>query len=221
MPKLATLARYGKSRGPASPKLAFVAPRSTWLVPQGALKPGKELDAGLDWLLRATDASNAFAIVLATGAEITVGERDRELAAKFIERLKPSGRQIVFAPRGLWQPEQAEPFVKAVGALYGFDPLEDDAPPGDVVYARVRPMGARSRLSDGHLLKILERVIGRAEAYVSFESEHGLRSAKRLAQLASEMAEDESGGEPEDEDAEEDEGEDVQDVDGEDEDEQS
>ena len=192
IPKLATLAKYGKGRRPHSPKLAFVAPRTSWLTQQGAMRPGNELDKGIDWLLRASDASGSFAIVLATGAEITVGERDRELAAKYIERLKPSGRVIVFAPRGLWQPEQAEPFVDGLGVTYGFDPLEDDAPHADVVYARVRPMGARARLSDGHLLKILERIMGRKEAYVSFESEHGLRSAKRLVQLANEMADEES-----------------------------
>lgn len=207
MPKLATLARYGKSRGPHAPKLAFVAPRTTWLTAQGAMRPGKELDAGIDFILRASDASGAFAIVLATGAEITVGERDRELAAKFIERLKPSGRRIVFAPRGLWQLEEAEPFVAAVGAIYGFDPLEEDAPSGDVIYARVRPMGARSRLSDGHLLKILERLVGRAEVYVSVESEQGLRWATRIAQLASELgdSEDVEEDETDSEDAEEDE----------------
>jgi hypothetical protein len=202
IPKLATLAKYGKSRKPSSPKLAFVAPRSAWLTPQGPMRPGKELDAGIDWLLRASDASGSFAIVLATGAEITVGERDRELAAKFIERLKPSGRQIVFAPRGLWQLEQAAPFARSLGVSYGFDPLEEDAPGGDIAYARVRPMGARSRLSDGHLLKILERVISSPEAYVSFESEQGMRSAKRLLQLAAEMGDSDDAGEAEDDEAE-------------------
>ncbi len=108
------------------------------------MRPGSEVDAGIDWLKRVADILDVFAIVLATGAELTTGERDQDLLRTFADRLKREGRRIVVAPRGLWDPEQAIPFALKSDTTYGFDPLEHDAPPGNFVYARVRPMSAPS-----------------------------------------------------------------------------
>ena len=207
LPSLATLARI-KKQASAWPQVSLVAPRSTWSTPQGPMRPGAELDAGLDWITRASDILEAFAIVLATGAELSTGARDRERLAAFVERLRPTGRTLVIAPRGLWEPEHAVPFAAECGAVYGFDPLEHDAPGGEFVYGRVRPMGARPRLTDGHLAQIAERVAesGASRAYVSIESDQCARSAKRLLGLVGEFEEsiDEDGEDGEDEDDEDD-----------------
>lgn len=201
LPSLATLARARKQAS-SWPTLSMVAPRETWLTPRGPLRAGPELDAGIDWLLRAADIVSAFAIVLATGAELTTGERDRELITAFVERLRGSGRTLVFAPRGLWEPEHAEPFATQLGAIYGFDPLEHDAPEGAVRYARVRPMGARPRLTEGHLTQIAERMMGVERAYVAIESEQCVREVKRLTRLFAEL--DEAGALEGDEELDED-----------------
>jgi hypothetical protein len=221
LPTLATLSRIRKQADPGGagseqarssarwPQIALVAPRSTWTTPRGPLRAGPELDAGVDWLTRVSDILSAFAIVLATGAELSTGARDRDLLASFVERLKPTGRTIVIAPRGLWEPEHAIPFAAQIGALYGFDPLEHDAPEGDVVYARVRPMGARPRLTDGHLAQIAERITNAecSTAYVAIESDQCIRETKRLhVQLADidEMAGDEDLDEDADDELDED-----------------
>lgn len=231
LPTLATLARIRKqasargdeSKGTAAwPQIALVAPRSTWTTPRGPLRAGPELDAGVEWLTRVSDILSAFAIVLATGAELSTGARDRDLLASFVERLKPTGRTIVIAPRGLWEPEHAVPFAAQIGALYGFDPLEHDAPDGDTIYARVRPMGARPRLTDGHLAQIAERLTNAdcTTAYVAIESDQCIRETKRLhVQLAdlddladdedaddedTDDEDDEADGEPEDGESEDD-----------------
>ena len=207
LPSLATLARARKQAS-IWPTLSIVAPRETWLTPRGPLRAGRELDAGIDWLLRAADIVSAFAIVIATGAELTTGERDRELIAAFVERLRTSGRELVFAPRGLWEPEHAEPFAAQLGAIYGYDPLEHDPPEGDVRYARVRPMGARPRLTEGHLTQIAERVMGVERGYVAIESEQCVREVKRLTRLLAELDEagtledDDEGLDEEDDDEE-------------------
>jgi hypothetical protein len=76
--------------------------------------------------------------------------------------------------------------------VYAFDPLEDDAPEGAVVYARVRPMGARPRLTDGHLAQIAERLL-RASAeltFVAIESEQAPRDARRLSKMLAEVGAD-------------------------------
>src|SRR5262245_14203053 len=88
LPTLATLARIAKQRPKPQP-CALVAPRSTWLTPKGPLRAGPELNAGLDWIKRVADILSARAIVIATGAELTTGERDRSLLAAFVEQLKP------------------------------------------------------------------------------------------------------------------------------------
>lgn len=182
LPTLATLARYKKQlKKPAN--IALVAPRSTWMTPRGAMRAGAEVDAGIDWLTRASDILGAFAIVLATGAELTTGERDQERLAAFAARLAPTGRKIIIAPRGLWEPEQAIPFALKTGTIYGFDPMEHDAPGGSFLYARVKPMGARPRLTQGALAQIGERIAvsGCEQAYVCVDSERSFADMKRLA----------------------------------------
>jgi hypothetical protein len=207
LPTLGTLARFRKQAS-GWPQLSLVAPKSSWHTPKGALRPGAELDAGVDWITRVSDIVSAFAIVIATGAELTTGERDRELLANFVERLKPTGRTIVIAPRGLWDPEHATPFAAQIGAVYGFDPMEHDAPEGELVYGRVRPMGARPRLTPGHLAQIAERIVaaGAERAFVAIESEQCAKETKRLTLEVAEQAELAVGDEEdEDEDSEEEE----------------
>jgi hypothetical protein len=210
LPTLATLARFGKQLSDRV-QCAFVAPRSTWLTSKGALRPGPELDVGLDWISRAADIVRAKVIVLPTAAELSTGERDRALLAAYVERLKPTGRVIVVAPRGLWEAEHGLAFARQAGCVYGFDPLEDDAPEGPLVYGRVRPMGARPRLSEGHLAQIAERLL-RANAelsYLAIESEQAPKDARRLAKILTEVSADFAPGFEldEDEDETEDEGE--------------
>jgi hypothetical protein len=200
LPSFATLARYRKQLA-ASVQLTLVAPRSSWFGARGALRPGPELDAGLSWLKRSSDILGASAIVLATGAELSTGERDRQLLADFVQALKAAtGRLLVIAPRGLWEAEHGIAFARQTQTVYGFDPLEDDAPPGAIAYARVHPMGARPRLTEGHLVQIAERLLapGCERAYVSVESEEGPRDARRLAKLLAELT-DASGATPDQE----------------------
>jgi len=205
LPSLATLARI-KKQAPAWPQVSLVAPRSTWSTPQGPMRAGGELDAGLDWIKRAADILETFAIVLATSAELSTGGRDRDRLAAFVESLRPTGRTIVIAPRGLWETEHAIPFATECGAIYGFDPLEHDAPAGELVYGRVRPMGARPRLTDGHLAQIAERIAdaGAERAYVSIESDQCSRAAKRLLGLIGEIDEASDDDEDETDDASDD-----------------
>lgn len=203
IPKFGTFARFRKSV-PESLEVSLVAPKSTWLTPRGPMRPGKELDEGVQWILRAADSIGASVIVVPTAAELTPGERDRTLTAAFFERLQPSGKTLVFAPGGLWEPEQGVPFVEKIGAVYGFDPLEHDAPQGAIVYARIKPMGVRARLSEGHLARAAERLLAAdcEHIYVSIASEHGPRDAGRMLAALSEASELMQSAEDEDEDDE-------------------
>jgi hypothetical protein len=201
---LATLARIGKQLNDKT-GLSLVCPKSSWLTPNGAMRKGPALDAGIDWITRVSDILRARAIVIATGAELSTGERDRTLLAEFVERLRPTGRILVVAPRGLWEPEHGAAFAKQTNTVYGFDPLESDAPEGDIVYARIRPMGARPRLTEGHLAQVAERLLraGAEQAFVTIESDQPLRDAKRLLKLLAEVQSADFDAGPEDEEDEE------------------
>jgi hypothetical protein len=226
IPTLSTLARIRK-QATAWPQISLVAPRSMWSTPRGAMRPSPELDAGIDWLTRASDILSSFAIVLSTQAELSTGARDQDLLASFIERLRPTGRTIVIAPRGLWEPEHGVPFAAQNDAIYAFDPLEHDAPEGSLIYARIRPMGARPRLTDGHLAQVAERIVN-ADAervYVSVESEQCGREAKRLAQqiaeLEGELSERDDDEEEDDDESDDDESDDDESDDDESDDDES
>ena len=190
IPKFGTFARFRKDARQGM-EVSMVVPRSTWLTSKGPMRPAPELDEGITWILRAADSIGASTIVVPTAAELTPGERDRNLTAAFFERLKPSGKTLVFAPGGLWEPDQGVPFVEKIGAVYGFDPLEHDAPRGAIVYARIRPMGVRARLSEGHLMRAAERLLAAdcEHIYVSIASEHGPRDALRMSAALSEASE--------------------------------
>jgi hypothetical protein len=222
LPTLATLARY-KKQLKSEVKISLVAPKSTFTSPKGCMRPGPELDQGLDYLTRVSDILGAFAIVLPTGADLTPGARDRGLLAAFVERLKPTGRKIVIAPRGVWDEEDAAAFASSIGAVYAFDALEHDAPSGDLIYARVRPMGARPRLTEGYIMMIAERLLKASEAYVSIDSENPIRDLKRLSaalegmELGPDEEEEEEDDDDEDEDDEDKEDDDEDDEDDDDE----
>jgi len=201
---LATLSRIGKQL-PSKAALSLVCPKGTWLTPKGAMRKGPELDAGIDWITRVSDILKARAIVIATGAELTTGERDRTLLAEFVERLRSTGRILVVAPRGLWEPEHGSAFATQTNTVYGFDPLESDAPEGDIVYARIRPMGARPRLTEGHLAQVAERLLSpeAEQAYVAIDSDKPLQDAKRLLKLLAEVQSADFDPGPEDEEDDE------------------
>jgi hypothetical protein len=206
LPTFSTLAKFRKLWG-AETKVALVCPRSSWTTPKGPFREGPELDAGVQWVTKVADILNAFAIVVAPGAEITPGGRDRQLLGSFVKRLKSTGRQLIIAPRGLWEAETAAAFAAELGCLYGFDPLEDAAPAGAVAYARVRPMGARPRLTDGHLLQVLQNGMasGCERLFLSIESEDAYRAMKRIRGLAEDFEPADLEGEQElefDDDAE-------------------
>ena len=71
LPTYATLARYRKQLK-SDVKISLVAPKSTFSSARGCMRPGPELDQGVEWLTRVADILGAFAIVLPTGLVLVV-----------------------------------------------------------------------------------------------------------------------------------------------------
>jgi hypothetical protein len=186
LPKVGTLARF-RAALPEGFLCALVVPPSCLRGAGGPLRMDDELEARLTWVSEAAEALAARALVVATRPDVTPGQRDRDRLAAYFARLpRTGGRDLVWAPRGLWEREDVERFAEREGLLAAFDPLEDPAPAGPVLYARVRTIGARSRISSGMLVDLADRLFDTdaEQAFVSIESPRSFREAAALQAIA-------------------------------------
>ena len=87
-----TLAKWRKGL-PAGFEVALRAPMTAWSPTDGPLRGGDALDRGLAWLTGAVDALEPSLLVIATGAAVTTGARDRTRLRDYFQRLpRPEGR---------------------------------------------------------------------------------------------------------------------------------
>lgn len=184
-PRPATLGKMRRAANKETLRIALVAPREALADSTGTMKV-ENLKTEMDWVVRSADALSATAIVLPTGRDFTPGQRDRDRFAAYLDALgRTSGRFVVWHPAGLWERDTAERFAEKLGIVLAFDPLEDDAPAGPIGYARMRAMGARSRISTGMLEKIAVKVgeVGYGDAYIALESASSYRDAKSIQSM--------------------------------------
>jgi uncharacterized protein YecE (DUF72 family) len=235
LPRPATLTRW-RSALPEGFVLSIVAPKTSVVSAKGPLRFDDALEAGLNWLRASADALKAQFVVVPTPASLTTGQRDRDLLAAYVERLRAGApdRKIVWAPTGLWEPDAAQIFAARLGILCAFDPLEATAPDGPIIYGRLEAMGGRQRFTDP-LLRDASELLDASEAtdaYIAIASPQSFQQASRLAQIASDATTSGSSGVVEGEDAldeddedldedEDDEDEDDEDEDDEDEDDEN
>jgi hypothetical protein len=185
LPKAKTLARWRESV-PESFRLAIIVPRGAIGPRRSPLRLTDEAREVLGWLEEAVTTLDAD-LVLPTGSGLTTSKRDKERLAAFIDELpRREGRHIVWSPRGLWEAELAHPTAAELGVLCAFDPLEDPAPEGPVLYARVEAIGARRQLGEGVRYELLDAVIDAApeQAFIALQSKRSFDEAVALQQLA-------------------------------------
>jgi uncharacterized protein YecE (DUF72 family) len=185
LPRPGTLRRWREEVG-AGLTLGLVVPASATRSKLGPFRPDAAMEAALRWTLEAAAALAPRFLVVPTSADFTTGQRDRDLFARWVERLEPTLREaLVWHPAGLWEPEVAQPFAERLAATLAFDPLDaETVPPGPVTYARLRAIGGRSRFTETALREVLDMLEGAAEAWVSIESPRSFTEASRLAALA-------------------------------------
>lgn len=186
LPKSGTLKKWRASL-PDGFLCALVAPPEALASARGPLRFDDALQAAIAWLREAADAVDARAIVLPTPREMTTGQRDRDLLARYVERLdRKDGRPLVWAPGGLWEPGAAARFAERIEVVCAYDPVETVPPPGPLSYARLQAIGGRTRFPEPLLEEVLDRVAGAGadEAFVSIRSPRSFREAVQLQQLA-------------------------------------
>jgi uncharacterized protein YecE (DUF72 family) len=186
LPKPGTLAKW-RQKLPDGFELGLRAPEACLGSRQGPLRPGRELDAGIEWLREAADVLAVSILVIATGAAVTTGARDRQRLRDYFARIpRADGRTIVWKPTGLWEPAAVQSMASTLSVVGGFDAVTDPAPRSDVVYASLRAEGLLRSFSHAQLLEVLEklRTSGAARAFVTIHSESSFREARLLQALA-------------------------------------
>jgi uncharacterized protein YecE (DUF72 family) len=186
LPKPATLAKWRKEL-PNGFELALRAPEGSWNTPKGPLRLGKGLDQGLGWLSEAADALGASFVVVATGAAVMTGARDRERLRDYFTRLpRREGCMIVWRPTGLWEPEAVQAMARSLSVVGGFDAVDDPVPHANVVYGSLLAEGLRRSFSHAQLRDVLDKLqaSGAARAFVSIDSPQSFREARLLQALS-------------------------------------
>jgi hypothetical protein len=143
------------------------------------------MERAMGWLDEAADAVDARWIVLPTGADVTTGQRDRDLLRAFFEKLRKNDRRrFAWAPSGIWEPVLAAKEAAVLGVTPVIDPLEARFTTARA-YGRVRGIGARTRLSEGMMLELVDRMRDPDldEVYVVIDSSRAVEDALRLRQI--------------------------------------
>ncbi|HSN82139.1 MAG TPA: DUF72 domain-containing protein [Polyangiales bacterium] len=188
LPKPSTLTKWRQNL-PAGFQIALRAPEVCWRSAAGAFRPSDELEAALTWLREASDALEAAMVVVATGAAITTGARDRERVREYFERIpRTEGRLIVWRPTGLWEPEAVQQMADKLSILGGFDAVDDPVPSAEVVYATLVAEGLRRSFSHAQLLDVIDKLrhSDASRAFVTIESPQSFREARLLQALSEE-----------------------------------
>ncbi|MEZ4372100.1 MAG: DUF72 domain-containing protein [Polyangiaceae bacterium] len=141
------------------------------------LEPGEELDKARGYTQRAIASLEAEWFVLQTGPGVTPSARGRERLLALVEEAKSWGVRVAWEPRGPWAPAQAAEFCVEHGMTLVADLSLEPAASSDVIYSRVRAIGAGGRITSGVTDRIAERLADAEQAFVVVEG----ASAKSLA----------------------------------------
>lgn len=164
--------------------LSLIVPREARVSARGPLRFDDAMESSLSGAIEAAEILGARFVVLRTEGDVTTGQRDRDLIRAWVARW-PAERQVVWHPSGLWDADLAAPFARDMGVPLAFDPLEEEPPRGDLVYARMRAVGMRKRFSETLLLDVADKLMAAdaEDAYVAIGSAKSFSEASRLAEL--------------------------------------
>jgi len=215
LPSPKALVAHRKS-APEGFEHGIVAPASLYGERDWPLRDPALLRSELDRLKNFCDALGASTLVFKTPMAISPGSVSLKRFAPVLERAQAIVENVIWAPAGLWEREDAVRFADDYGALVACDPLRDEPDDSDVVYARMRGIGEDRRYSMAKLEALAESLDGVEHAYVVFESAESWREALGFRKLVGELGEadiddedaleedeDEEGDEDEDEDEDE------------------
>lgn len=186
LPKPATLAKWRQGL-PTGFEIALRAPEPCWRSSAGPMRLNDDLRTAMAWLTEAADALEASLVIIATGATITTGARDRERLREYFARVRPAaGRAVVWRPTGLWEPDALQRFASELSVIGGFDAVDDPVPDTDILYATLVAEGLRRSFSHAQLRDLIDKLQQSAasRAFVSIDSPQSFREARLLQALS-------------------------------------
>jgi hypothetical protein len=185
LPKPGTMLKWRASL-PDGFQLALRIPDPVWKNAAGPLRDAEALQSGLDWLSSAAESLEASLLVLDTGASITTGARDRDRLRRFVDRLpRREGTEIVWRAGGLWEFDAVQSLARSLGIIGAFDPIEDPAPAGELIYGALVAEGLRRSFSHALLLEVIEGLFDceARRAYLTIDSAQSFREARLLRSI--------------------------------------
>ncbi len=180
-----------KWRRQVSPTFVFsvVVPNVLAALPSTS---GTETAAALKTTLAAAEALEARCIVLTTPPSVTPTSLNRKRLEALLAQLPRDVVTVGWEPRGIWSPEEAEVWARALGVHLIVDASQQAAPRGAVLYTRLRGIGAHVRIGAGPLARVREALVDRREAFVVIEAD----GPRRLADALREPLASSGGGRP-------------------------
>jgi hypothetical protein len=162
---------------------------------------------------QACEALQAEVVVLTSGPRFGPTERNRQILAQCKEAFQGKVRHVAWEPHGAFD-EVGDEWATDLGLLLVRDVTRESSPDGEVLYTRLRALGASAKITQYALDQLLEATLEREEAYVVIEGQGAMRVHQELMSAAGMVTE--AMGEEGELDDEED---DFEDFDDEDEDE--
>lgn len=198
-PKPATMRKWRSDAGP-NLRIAIVAPRAAALV-----KPSPALDAGLGKLLEAQRLLQAQHIVLNTPIDVTPGALNRERLAALVARIREglgeaqNAVRIAWAPRGVWENEDAVRHAESMDVELALDPLADPREPfwhSRMRYLRLSAVGGRMVFPPTRLRWLAEMLVEHPSPgrVVVFATPNAPKEARMLGKLLAPQAKTTGGG---------------------------
>ena len=174
-PKVARLKDW-RSRAPDGFVFSVVLP------PEVADLSVGESDPELARSLAAAERLDAGWLVLRTPASVRPTERVRQGLRRLVAAL-PRERRVAWEPAGLWEEEESWAFAQELGVSLVHDIARVDAPPGDVVYSRLRTLGHGGRLAATAADTVLDQIEDREEVFLVVDGAGAPALVRQLTEL--------------------------------------
>jgi uncharacterized protein YecE (DUF72 family) len=167
LPATAGLRRWRKATAPTF-VFSVVLPRIV-----GELGTGKAVDEALAKSLEVATVLEARCLVLQTPSDIRPTAANRKKIAALFARIPPEGTLRFWEPHGMWEREDVIDTARHAGILPVFDVAREEPASGQVLYTRLRALGAQTTPSSAALERVAKRVHGRREVFVVLEGSRG------------------------------------------------
>jgi uncharacterized protein YecE (DUF72 family) len=193
--------RKWRSEAPTRLGFSIQAPRALFEEPpRGSPLPGNRAAYGgfrtsdenlalWEATLRFAEAIEAGTLVILSPAEFTPSGANRSALQRFMSEVERGDIEIVWEPRGPWEPERAAEIAAGLGLTLAVDPLRDAPPPAPTAYLRLGPFSSlSSRLGIYDLERLRDTVLGFQRATCVFETPRALDDARNLKKFLAERA---------------------------------